>query len=324
MKIINNWTLQINNLPAYSKFNGIFNLNLNYELLDLCNKSNEKDFTEDRKKLLLPVLEKVNKKTNQLKVKHNQRFGVGRFYPDNSISPIAISRHIKHTLFHFLNWIDLDMVKGHPSIIFNIAQKNNINLPCFKTYLDNPKNIFDMLIEYYTEDNEPKLTEDNVKDIFNISIYGGGHTTWIKQMEDENIKLRTKTPHQFVNEFIKECREVMDLVYLNNKDLVNKVKGNLTDEHAIKCRTMSYWCGAIENDIIYLCYKFLVKNGVILDKQNVILEYDGICYQKREGQTDEFLNEILNQLNHKILKETGLNIIIKWKAYKNIYQITEN
>ena len=62
MKIINNWTLQINNLPAYSKFNGIFNLNLNYELLDLCNKSNEKDFTEDRKKLLLPVLEKVNKK----------------------------------------------------------------------------------------------------------------------------------------------------------------------------------------------------------------------------------------------------------------------
>ena len=316
MKILNNWTLILAKLPTYTAFKGVFEIDINPDLLELMMESNNPNFTTERKTLLNNLIEKIDRKKNKLKVKHNQRYGIGRFYADNSISPICVSRHMKHTLFHHLNYIDLDMVKGHPTIIYSIAKLNNIDLPTFGRYLFNPTSIFAELIEYYSVINDIPLTEDDVKDIFNISIYGGGHTTWIEQMSAKGRNLATTDPHTFVSNFIKECKIVMELIYLNNKDIVDKVKGNLTDEYKIKSRTMSYWCGAIENDIIHICYKYLVKRGMIVDKKNVLLEYDGICFKKIDGQNEEFLDSILTELNDKILKETNLNILMKWKGYK--------
>ena len=317
MKILNNWTLLLGKLPSYVSFKGIFDIDIDLQLLNLIKESDHPEFTKERKQLLSNVIQAVDKKTNTLKIKHNQRYGLGRFYPDNSISPICLSRHIKHTLFHHLNYIDLDMVKGHPTIIYNIAKMNNIALPTFEKYLSNPSEIFEQLIEYYSVEDETPLTEDNVKDIFNISIYGGGHKTWIEQMSEKGIDLATCEPHSFVVQFIKECKIIMELIYLNNKDIVDKVKGTLTDEYAIKSRTMSYWCGSIENEIIHICYKFLVKKGVLIDKKNVVLEYDGICFKKNDNHNDDFLDSVLTELNDKIIKETNLNVKMKWKGYKS-------
>lgn len=316
MKILNNWTLILAKLPNYVAFKGTFELDINPNLLDLMMQSDNPEFTTERKQLLSNVINKVDRKTNKLKVKHNQRYGIGRFYADNSISPICVSRHMKHTLFHHLNYIDLDMVKGHPTIIYSIAKLNNIDLPTFGRYLSNPTSIFAELIEYYSDIDDTPLTEDDVKDIFNIAIYGGGHKTWLKQMSEKGRNLATTEPNLFVSKFIKECKIVMDLIYLNNKDIVDKVKGDLTEEYKIKSRTMSYWCGAIENDIIHICYKFLVKRDLIIDKKNVVLEYDGICFKKLDEHNEELLDSILSDLNDKILKETNLNILMKWKGYK--------
>jgi len=316
MKILENWTLLLAKLPSYVAFKGTFDIDIDVELLNLIMKNDNPEFTKERKQLLSNVIEKVDKKTGTLKIKHNQRYGLGRFYPDNSISPICLSRHIKHTLFHHLNYIDLDMVKGHPTIIYNIAKMNNIQLPTFEKYLKDPTSIFEQLIEYYSATDETPLTEDNVKDIFNISIYGGGHNTWIQQMSEKGIELSTCEPHSFVTQFIKECKIVMELIYLNNKDIVDRIKGSLTDEYQIKSRTMSYWCGSIENEIIHICYKFLVKRGIIIDKKNVVLEYDGICFKQNDGLDSELLDSVLCELNDKILKETNLQVTMKWKGYK--------
>lgn len=317
MKILDNWTLLLAKLPSYVAFKGTFDIDIDVGLLNLIMKSDHPEFTKERKSLLSNVIEKIDKKTSTLKIKHNQRYGLGRFYPDNSISPICLSRHIKHTLFHHLNYIDLDMVKGHPTIIYNIAKMNNIELPTFEKYLKDPTHIFQQLIEYYSATDETPLTEDNVKDIFNISIYGGGHKTWIEQMSEKGIELATCEPHSFVVQFIKECKIVMELIYLNNKDIVSRVKGNLSDEYQIKSRTMSYWCGAVENEIIHICYKFLVKRGIIIDKKNVVLEYDGICFKQNDEVDSELLDSVLCELNDKILKETSLQVTMKWKGYKS-------
>jgi hypothetical protein len=317
MKFLTNWTINFDKLPVYTAFKGVFNVKLNYHLLKACYESDNPVFTYNRKKLLEPIIDKINKKTHILEISHNQRYNIGRFYPDESISPICVSRHIKHTLFHFLNWIDLDMVKGHASIIYNIAKENNIQLKYFQEYLDNSSKIFDELVKYYSIDNQ-LLTHDNIKDIFNIAIYGGSHNTWIELMNKEDIVLKTNIEHKFVSGFISDCKKIIELVYLNNEELTNKIKGDLTDEYKLKNRTMSYWCGAIENDIIHICYKFLLKHNII-EQRGCVLEFDGICFKRNNEHTDIFLDNILIELNNKILDDTGLNVKMIWKKYKPNY-----
>ena len=131
IKFLKSWTIDTDNLPQYTAFKGTFDVKLDYPLLKLIYDSDEPIYTEDRKQLLLPILNKINKITSILKVNHSTRFGLGRFYADESISPICVSRHIKHTLFQFIDWIDLDMVKGHPTMLYCIAKNNNISFPTF-------------------------------------------------------------------------------------------------------------------------------------------------------------------------------------------------
>lgn len=317
MKFLNSWTLLLDKLPTYTSFKKEFNVELDYALMMKMYKSNYAEYSADRKMLLKPLLDIMDGK-DLLKVKHNQRYGLGRFYADNSISPICISRHMKHTLFQHLGWVDLDMICGHPTLLYEIAKKNSLEhkFVYIKKYLDNRQSIFKTLISHYSTE-EQLLTDDNVKDIFNIAIYGGGHSTWLKQMKEKGITLATETPHCFVSAFITECRNFMELIYINNPDVVEKVKGNLTDDYQIKSRVMSYWCGTIENHIVYSCYKFLVKRSVI-EKNNIVLEYDGLCL-KLTNNDPEFMESLLYDINALIVKETGLNVRMKWKGYNDMH-----
>lgn len=316
MKFLKNWTIDLEKIPKYTAFEGKFIIDVDYELLRLCYESDKPEFTPDRKLLLAPILEKINKKNNTLMVSHSQAYGLGRFYPENSISPINVSRHIKHTLFSYLDWVDLDMVKGHPTILYNLATQNNIPIKSFKTYLQNPTAIFNELIEYYSVSDKVKLTEDNVKDIFNIHIYGGGHSTWLKQMKKDGYFVRDDiAPHKFECEFKNDCKKLMDLIYLNNPLLADKVKDDLTDENEIKRRVMSYFCGIVENDIIYVCKKFLIKQGVIKNRKE-LLEYDGLCFKRPDNLNLEIF---IKPLNDEIKSKCKMDITMKWKNYKAEY-----
>ena len=314
MKFLKNWTIEVSKIPKYSAFGGEFVMDLDYNLLSVISESDEEVFTEDRKALLLPILKQMAGK-DTLTVKHKQRYGLGRFYADQSISPIAVSRHIKHTLFHAIDWIDLDMVKGHPSILCSVAALNNVEVPAFTEYLKDPEQIFKTLIEYYSVDEDNILTEENVKDIFNISIYGGKVDTWIFQMSQIG-KIVKQKPHSFVINFIREAQTIIDIVFAANKEIVARVQGSLTDEDAIKKRVMSYWCGVLENEVIHVCYKLLMKRQVVEKRRNVALEYDGLCFKKPSKFDSETADELVGAMNDAILKETGLNVKMKFKGYK--------
>jgi hypothetical protein len=317
MKFLNSWTIALDKLPAYVCFKSKFNITLDYALMTSMYKSRDIEQYEinDRKLALKSLLDVM--KGDELEVKYAPRYGIGRFYPENSISPICISRHMKHTIFHALDWSDLDMVAGHATILYEIAKlnKRENEFPSVKNYIDNKPTILKELREYYTADDNT-LTDDNVKDIFNIAIYGGGHSTWLNQMEKEDILLKTTTPHPIVIEFLKECKKFMDIIYINNPDIVTRIKGNLDEDtqlHQLKSRTTSYWCGTIENHIIHTVYKYLEKRGVI-NKSDVLLEYDGLCLKLNDNSQKDALVYDINSL---ILKETKLNVKMKFKDYRD-------
>ena len=312
---LKNWTIDLNKLPQYTCFKGKFELELDYNVLMMIGQSTNPVFTDDRKRQLLPLITKINKDTNILEVEHRQRYGIGRFYAENQISPICISRHMKHTLFSYLDWIDIDMVKGHPSILYNIAKNNNIQLSFIPYYLDNFNEIITTLQNFYTPDGEEQISKDNIKDIFCRLIYGGGLTKWFEDLDKEQISVRTTETHAIITEFKKEIDKITTLVYLNNTELTNKVRGDENKEWKLKNRVMSYFCGIIENEIIHITYKVLQKSGAIKPKKYA-LEYDGICFARPH---DINLDRVLETINTTILEKTGLAVNMIFKSYSPIH-----
>ena len=317
---LKNWTIDMTKIPHYSAFKSKYELKLDYEILNMMWQSTNPVYTDDRKRLLLPILNAINKETGVLEVTHSPRFGAGRFYPNGSISPISISRQIKHTLFTFLDWIDLDMVKGHPTMLVNIARLCDVDLPAFTKYLANFDGIVDMLTEFYSVglDEGHRLPADKIKDIFNIHIYGGGMAKWFSVLEEDGFEVSTNQLHPFIKEFKNDCKIVSTLVYANNREMINKIKGDETEEYKIKNKAMSYFCGTIENEIIHICYKTLVAQGVIKPKR-FALEYDGICCPRPATDSGINLEDVLIEINAAILSRTGMNVIMKWKPYNPIH-----
>ena len=319
ISFLKNWTIDLTRMTQYTVFKGKFELELDYHIMVQMGQSTNPIFTDNNKRALLNIINKTNMHTNILEVEHKQRYGIGRFYPENQISPICLSRHMKHTLFTYLDWIDIDMVKGHPTILYNIAKNNNIQTPAIKHYIDNFDEVITNLQTFYTPDESIPLHGDIFKDIFCRLIYGGGVQAWFDDLDGQEIILKTNTIHSFITDFKTDIGKIMQLVYLNNEALLEKIKGTVTDEYKLKARVMSYFCGAIENEIINVTYKVLLKNNIIKPKQYA-LEYDGLCFKRPENEN---LDELINKINTAILEKTGLDVKMRFKPYNPMHIHTD-
>jgi hypothetical protein len=318
-KFLKNYTILLDKIPKYPNFKHIFKVDIDEPLFQAIMKSEDPVFKPETKKLLSNLFPHIT--DNVLTVHHHQNYNVGRFCANNSISPICLSRHIKHTLFTYLNWIDIDMVKGHPSIIFNLAKNNNLYLPTFDEYLKHPETKFDMLSEYYSDPCGVALTHDHIKGIFNVMIYGGGFSTWENDLlEKEGIAINQRAEiHPFIVAFKNEVKTITRIIYDANPELINHIKGDLTDKYEIQCRLMSYYCGCLENEIVYTTATYLIKNG-LMDAKRFLPEYDGLCLPTPEKAFDA--NQVIFEINNLILKQTGLAVKMKFKGYqaKHVHQ----
>jgi hypothetical protein len=86
------------------------------------------------------------KYNGQTKIKYYQSYNLGRF---NGESIINFPKRIKHTLFKYNNYIDIDQVKGHATICLELAKNNNKKLEAFEEYVENSQKIFNDMTVYY-------------------------------------------------------------------------------------------------------------------------------------------------------------------------------
>lgn len=317
MKFLKGLEIILNKIPQYDMFKETFNIKLDYNILsDMLTRTDIPEIDEDRKLLLKPVVDKIDKKTGVLEVKYSQASKLGRHYAINSISPITLSRHIKHTLFSYLGWIDIDLVKSYPTILCNLFQKNNIFLPIFKEYLERPTQIFDEIIAHYSVDPNKPLTRDDAKLCFSAMIFGGGITTWKSELIKQNIQINeTVEDHPFLIDFKTECKVIITTIQSHNPKLFELLKKDDDTPYQTSNRAMSYFCGIIENDILHSIYKFLLKNKVI-NKSSVLLEYDGLCFKPPAGLNIE---NIMDKTNEHLQELYELNVKVIHKPYNSIH-----
>jgi hypothetical protein len=320
MEFLNGWKIDTDKINIYSDFENYFQEPINVKL---CNYllDNKYISNKEQRTMLSKIIKKAKtgKEFQYTTVMHTQKvkstnIKCGRFYPDDVSSLIPLSRQIKHTIFKSLNFTDIDMVKGHVSIALSMAELNGIDLPTFKYFFNNRDEILCMVREEYSFDENP-LTHDEVKQLFNLKLYGGGFKRWVKNLEDGDEKkgyLPKKIKKHVENDFIKKFTADRDIFVKcamdANKVLFDKVKNEYDDMTEFEQENKnirsfsSYYFQIIENDILYLTFKFLQKKKIIF-KNFVCLEYDGLCVPRHINDS------IVDELNDHLLKITKFKYI---------------
>jgi len=330
--MINGWTIKLDKLPQYKAFSQPWTETLDYshmqrisELPDNHSFFNNKGTFAEQKKHLHDIMSKMN--DNNLFVSSYRARGLGRFYPKaakntedykKGISIICLSRRIKHTILKNLGWRDIDMCSAHPSILFGIAKTNKRDkeFPILERFTKDKKSIIDEIKAAYSLPENP-LSDDDVKDMLSAFAYGGGFNRWLQDPNIPEVKNIGKI--QIVTDFQAECRKGIDIVYLNNKDIADSIKDEGMDEWDLKKRVFSYWCGIIENDILFIVYKYLLKEAIIGDKQGA-KEYDGLCFKPLK-EFDE--NEVCETLTSLVFKEWKFKMLFKFKDYAEAFSFNE-
>jgi hypothetical protein len=253
-------------------------------------------------------------------------------YPNGSFNPnhkkyysglIAQPRLIKNTIYTYHDYVDIDQVKGHPTILYEMGCRNNLKLPAYARYLK--KGEFDIIVNEIIKHHTPEgeticINRKDVKWLFNKTIYGGGFSKWCEDIttgkfKDENgvvIKVRepkelinTKKPHPFYNEFYKDTHKIIDLVYLSNSCIADVICNKITEDWRRKNRVMSYFCGVIENEISFKAYKCLVDKHFI-ERRRCSWGYDGLTFKRCLGVE---MDIVLDGLNKHIAKTTGFETV---------------
>ena len=318
MSFVSGWTLNFDKVPEYSEFNGEFIEQLDYKLCQIILDNENPRISNEMKTLFKSSI--VNRLTPDgiNKIIHNQRFNMGRYYPDNDGSIIVHARVIKHTLFKYMGYKDIDQVKGHPSILVEMGKLNNKTFETIQYYIDNFGKVAKKLIKFYSKEEAP-LTNEDIKYLFNMTIYGGGFDTWKNHIETGDIKkgyepkpLKTHEKHQFYIDFKNECDKFKELVYENNPTMKDKFKNYGIELYEIKNKMISYFLQTLENHFIYELSQYLLENNIIQSKK-YCLEYDGLCIPPFKTKMTE--DEIIEGINNRLFEKTGFNIKYKFKDY---------
>lgn len=363
MRFLTNWRINLEKVPAYVEFNQEFREQIDYELATMIlNYTADERLTTEVKDEFRKLVQRINRETNMLPVKYSPRYKLGRRYadcprptfPNGQNNPafnkyysalISQPRIIKNTIFHYQGWIDIDQKKGHPTIIYCVAEKNGIDLPAYKSYLleGNFDKIVKTFEDYYnlepakTAEELAEMTPEQIKQykatridkkdikwLFNKTIYGGGHTKWAEDIQNgswtkdgRNICKRqpkelknANKPHEVYSAFYKDTQKIIDLVYINNEEIKNIVCKDIVGGEEVewkrKNRVMSYFCGIIENEITFKAYKYLVDNHLI-QKGFCDWGLDGITFPAPAPYTDFEFH--INEMNDFVRKQTGLATI---------------
>ena len=337
MKFLKNWTIRLDDLPAYEEFKKPLTECINEHLCDviIANKQSDFAFEASNGEVINPTWTELKNMRGALKndknqVKYSQKCNIGRFYGS---SFVRLPKLVKHTLFYHANMVDLDQQKGHPTIAYELGKKNNKNFKFIKKYIKNPDKVFEMIATHFGIDivNDPMNT-DRIKWYFNLTIYGGGKELWLEGLTDPSdedkskrykiVTLVTNTLHPFQVGFKEDCDELKQLLWLSNEEVRDYLYENhdtyaSKELHEQKNCLISFVMGIIENDCLHKAYLFLKKQN-LLNKYNYLsLEMDGVCFQPKKPLTDANIAD----LNKYVKKTTTFEIKYVIKPYKdhNIY-----
>lgn len=254
--------------------------------IDIVYQLYNSNYTTDQDKLSLKkYIQKYDEDTKQVSVEYSRskcRFGRSRI-KTGFVGLTSIRRAVRNTILND-EWIDLDIVKCHPSIIVSLC-KDNVDINSINDYVNNPEIYVKQIKDTYSCDD---LT---AKQALNIICFGGSFDTWKTEYNVQGNVLPFFV--SFKNDIDKVCN------YLRKHNTVlyefAKKQKEAKDSKNYNGSFLSYYLQEQELRIIEFAIKFFIDKKILKEPYCFTYEYDGIKIPKSYFQDN--LDSLLKELN---------------------------
>jgi len=346
----NSLTVLLNKIEKYSAFKGEWSYKIPRDFIDAV-LSNE-DVNERGERLISDVckasfknniVDRLRNDTLTVEWKPTDKIPFGRRYSGGFKDFVSTAnfgvqaRSIKNSFFEREGWVDFDLVKCHSQLICELIRVSGKNIDCriIEQYIKDFDTVSKDLIKVFSADTQNPLNSDDIKGLFNLTIYGGGFDTWKKWVEtDDPKKNYTGKPvanviNPFFQAFSRCVHSFRDAIIADNKELLGVViqaKPLRYDETKKRMETpeeassrqerslLSFWLQIFENHCLYLGYKTMVDNKWI-EARKADLCYDGFTAKLLPGCPE--MSVILQTINDEIIKKTGIKMTFTNKSFKD-------
>ena len=249
----------------------------------------------DNEKHQLQLIKKLIK-NDKLKVSYKRpKYGLGRVYPNKSLSLCSLRREIRHTLA-FDKYVDLDIVNCHPEILNQLCINNNIKTKYLNEYVFNRVKILKETQDAYN------ITRDEAKKLFISLMYYGRFENSIKTNKEQT---------DFIYNFVNELKIISEIFIKANPDITKIIKS--LQKKNLKGSVMSIILQEKERLILESIYIHLVDKKII-NNNDCVLCFDGIMIKK-----DKYDEKILKELESVISNELKFKLQITKKEFDNHY-----
>ena len=261
-------------------------------------------------------IEKILKKTKSTKSKnkvnivpyyYNKKYNVGRVYPFKSLGLCAVRCEVRHTLAHE-HYYDIDIENAHPSILLQIAQKENVVCNNLNLYVSNREKCLNEIMNAY------KVSRKQAKNLIIRLCYGGLFEDWCKSND-----VYCEGVLEWVEGLTKELNNISNIVWERNPHL-----HTITEKKRSPRRSaLSIFAQDIERTILENMFNFFVSKKIIKKNRQgaygCVLCFDGIMIPQENVTTS--VDEMIQDLRTYIMKHTSLILNFTEKPMNEGYDL---
>jgi hypothetical protein len=227
-----------------------------------------------------------------------QKYNLGRLYIKNFKGLQSYPFDIRNPLLEE-NYIDLDFVNMHPSLLVKIGTDLGFNVKTLKEYVENREVCLKL------------ISSDRIlaKKAILKSTYGGCYSLYDNLYDENNDSelININSNMDFLKNIEKEATQIMEYYWLKYK----KYHSLVSKKNRPKWSLFALILQTKERECLLLLDDFLKQNGRQMD----ILIHDGGAVRKIHKDEKTLPDELLRNAEKYIFDKTGFNLKLAIKPY---------
>ncbi len=247
--------------------------------------------SEEQKEMLFKYKQKISEGYVTVNYFYSRVMDMGRLYADGGLSLQSFKKNIRHTLASE-DYIDVDMVNAHPTLLRQYCQKKGIACKMLSRYVLNRDKWLGELMEIHN------ISRDQAKTLILRLMYLGNYRL-IDKNENE-INPDEKSPK--ILEFSMELKRIAKII-CGIETNIRKVVENNQEKENVRSSVLSITIQKLEKKCLDSAAKFYKSKGYDIG----VLCFDGFMMEKKVGGDEEAKN-LLEECSAHVNKNTGYNI----------------
>ena len=250
---------------------------------------------------------KSKNKVNVVPYYYSKKYQVGRVYPFKSLGLCAVRCEVRHTLAHE-HYYDIDIENAHPSILLQVAQKENVVCNSLNLYVTHREECLQEIAKTY------RVSRSQAKNLIIRLCYGGLFEDWCK-----SNGVYCEGVLDWIEGLTHELETISSIVWERNPHL-----HTITEKkRSPKRSALSIFAQDLERTVLENMFNFFVDRKIIKKNRQgaygCVLCFDGIMVPQDNVTTS--VEEMMEDLRTHIIKHTSLVLNFTEKPMNEGYDL---